>query len=312
MFRSITVIMGWLALLSLPMVSGTDASSTDSTEFVTTSDLSPSFILHSQAGFAVYLNTGELSLEVMRPLFSVVEHEGSDYLSGRYTLAGRTTQVGLVVRQQGLVVAYLDRGEHIGHLFDSCEYSSLTRSQAEKAINEIATALNLHQPQIGYYHFQHPLGNTISIHWLFGSGYDKVHGSDIILPLSNAYLERGYYHCAGVSSRLWLNEELLVNVNSYSITKSWGILGGDQLRSGQTNRLEVMSRSLLGGGIYGGVAMLYHGTETVGLAPDDQSIEVFRRDLPLNYPEITGPPVTIYRLSLPVIMGLTFRTSESI
>jgi hypothetical protein len=67
-------------------------------------------ILQTQAGLSAYaVITDTITLSQVRPIFSNIERENSEYLQGEYTLSGRTDKVKLAVGHAGWAIAWHTR-----------------------------------------------------------------------------------------------------------------------------------------------------------------------------------------------------------
>jgi hypothetical protein len=237
----------------------------------------------------------------MRPLFSQIEVSTPDYLAGQYLLAGRNIGVGLLVHRSGLIVAYHSPDKHAGYLMDSCAYANWSQSMAEKAVREIAAALGIEYPTMGYYDFRHPTATGATVHWSRSPGY-KLYESQIYLPLTNEYVDRGYSVCTGIPATVTLNEKLLWRGGSYDVRVTWGKLGSADLRAGQSNKLVVESSSYVGGWVYGAVGVVYVGDSPIEITPDPKTDELYRRDFVLVYPSQIGYAPPLQHLYLPLVL----------
>jgi hypothetical protein len=287
-----TVKFPWLLLVLLPFFVGRSATSSESH----TPGLS--FILHVQAGLTAYASLAdELDLDYVRPLFQRVDVDAGDFLLGTYQLAGRTAVVNLVTTTAGWVIAYHSPDYAVQHLYDCVDLTSDLPNQLERALLEIATALESTDVAISYYDFRYPNATRVTLH----AAYIPQSGNlttTVNLPLANAYIERGYVFCTALSnSRLLLNGEFIDQQGSVSqVVRRYGTLRHDQLRAGQTNTMRIEALSLFGAGFFAGVATSYSGNEPL-IASGGMN-----RTLELLYPSMIGEPLTISRVYLPAVV----------
>ena len=259
------------------------------------------FILQTQAGLSAYATiTNTISLNLVRPLFSSVEVENSDYIQGEYTLSGRTDKVKLAIGNAGWTIAWHTRDYASQHLYDCPSFNGSQPAQIinrpERALLEVSNALGITTTTASFYDFRNPQANGIIIHWLFLPG-NGTQTSSIDLPLLNTYIERGYIFCTALSnSKLWLNSQIIDQQGSISqVVYRYGVLGADQLRAGQTNNVKIEDLTFFGYGFVGGVTTVYSGTTPISISGG------YRRDLTLDYPTILGPPITLYQTCLPIV-----------
>jgi hypothetical protein len=257
-------------------------------------------ILQTQGGLAAYeALTETVSLDEVRPLFSDVAIDGPDYLEGSYTLAGRTDVVGLAIGAGGWVVAWQPRSQASQDLYDcplfDTDHPGIMTNRPEEAVIEVAAALGISGTTASFYDFRNPPATRLSLEWLFflNNGSQE---SALNLPLANTYLERGYAFCTTLTnSKLWLNQELIDQEGSPSqVYFHDGPLSAAQLRAGQTNALKIEARAFFGGGLLGGVSMVYSGTAPIAASGG------YSRTLPLAYPPFLGQPLTIHQAFLPL------------
>jgi len=253
------------------------------------------FILQTQAGLTAYTQlTNTLSLAFVRPLFTSIAFETPDYIAGRYTLAGRSDQIGLAIGSAGWAVAYHDRATRAEKLFD-CRSDPAENSLLEKALQEISQAIGLSAP-INFYDYRTPHATGLLMHWLYlpGSGTQQ---STINLPLSTDYLERGYYFCTAISnSKFYINDELIDQQNAVTqIIRRAGSLTPEQLRAGQTSTLKINALTIFGSGFYSGVSVVYSGTISPPVSGG------YTRAYTLTYPLLLGQPITLTQTFFPAI-----------
>jgi hypothetical protein len=261
----------------------------------------PRFSLQCTAGPAAYtILNATVSLTQVRPLFATITVESAEYIQGDYLLAGRNERVGLIIGQAGWIVAYLPVNQGSENLYDCRSVSSSqpgnTISQPELAIQQITAALEITNTSVSFYDFRYPQATGVTQHWnyLYGSGTQQ---SNIDLPLTNTYLERGYAFCTALAnSEFWLNDALVDEQDAITqIIYRYGKLTEDQLRAGQNNALRIQAMSLFGHGFLGGVSMVYSGTTTLTTTGG------YSRTLQFTYPSVLGPPLNIYRAYLPLV-----------
>lgn len=257
--------------------------------------------LQTQAGLAAHTTVTEtISLAQIRPIFAAIDIETDSYILGDYILAGRTESVKLAVGSAGWIVAYHTRDYSVQRLFDCASFNGNEPGEMinlpERAVMQVVAALQTSDNGIQFYDFRFPAGDNILLHWLFLPNTGN-RTSNINLPLTNSYLERGYVFCTALtSSKFWLNQEIIDQQGSLSqVIYRWGPLGADQLRAGQTNTLRIEAISLFGYGFIGGVSAVYNGT-----APIDSS-GGYTRLLPLAYPAALGDPLILSTQNLPLL-----------
>jgi hypothetical protein len=154
---------------------------------------------------------------------------------------------------------------------------------------------------MGYYDFRHPTATGATVHWSRSPGY-AVYSSQMYLPLTNEYVDRGYNVCTGITATVTLNEKVLWNKSGSGILLGWGELGSADLRAGQSNKLVVESRSYFGGWVYGAVGVVYVGDSPIEITPDPKTDELYRRDFVLVYPSQIGYAPPLQHLYLPLVL----------
>lgn len=267
----------------------------------TTSPPDIRLILQSQAGISAYATiTNTISLPYVRPLFSAIDQENESYILGDYQLAGRPDTVKLAIGSEGWAIAYHTPATNGEYLYDCLAFNGATPgimvNQPERAIIQVAAAINTPAPTINFYDFENPDAEGLTLHWLFlpnsGSG-----NSTINLPLANTYLERGYAFCTALTnSKFWLNGAIVDQQGSISqVIIRRGTLDETQLRAGQTNNLEIEALSFFGYGFVAGISTTYSGSTPL------PSTGGYQRTLLLSYPPMLGEPLTIYPLYLPAL-----------
>ncbi|MCX6791856.1 MAG: hypothetical protein NT149_02360 [Candidatus Gottesmanbacteria bacterium] len=291
-------IMRWLGVVAFAFLLLASATTTKAIAQATP-DIR--FILQTQAGLSAYATiTNTISLDQVRPMFSSIEMENSDYIQGEYALSGRTDKVKLVIGNAGWAIAWHTRDYASQHLYDCPSFNGSLPAQIinrpERAILEVSNALGITAPTVGFYDFRNPQANGIIFHWLFLPG-NGSQTSSIDLPLLNTYIERGYIFCTALSnSKLWLNSQIIDQQGSVSqVLYRYGVLGADQLRAGHTNNMKIEDLTFFGYGFVGGVTAEYSGTTPINISGG------YRRDLTLAYPTILGQPITLYPIYIPIL-----------
>jgi hypothetical protein len=291
------IALGTLVLGLLPAVAV--SANTGGPQAQTEPDIR--FVLQTQGRFAAYATlTNTITLDLARPLFTSIAYDGSDYLQGAYTLAGRTEQVQLAIGAGGWAVVWQPPSEASQDLFDCPTFQGgqpgVIISRPERALGEIAVALGLTNTVTSFYDFRNPQAKGALLQWLFLPATGSVTAT-VALPLTNNYLERGYAFCTALTnSKLWLNGELIDQQGIVTqVVYRNGPLATSQLRAGQINILKIETFSIFGSGFLGGITTVYTGTTPLSITGG------YSRTLPLVYPNMLGAPLTIYRSNLPLV-----------
>lgn len=257
------------------------------------------FVLQTQGGLAAYAGLpAPVSLLHARQLFATIEMENDEFVYGDYFLAGQPYQVKLAVGAAGWIIAFHARDYASQHLLDCAIPSSLASivGRPERAVLEVAAALEQPEPVVGFYDGRYPQATGIALHWLYIANTGNQ-TSTLTLPLSNLYLERGYAFCTALTnSRFLLNGESLEWAGAVSqVVRRWNSLRTDQLRAGQSNALEIEALSIFGTGFFAGVSTVYTGDAPVVAAGGNY------RTLDLAYPSVLGEPLEIRSGYLPIL-----------
>lgn len=259
------------------------------------------FILQTQAGLTAYTTlTNTISLAQVQPMLTTITQENETYLWGDYKLAGRADTLKVIIGHEGWIIASFPPDRHAASLYDCATFNISVPSQMtnrpERAVIEIATALGISNPTVGFYDFRHPTAEGITQHWLFLANNGN-RTSTINLPLENSYIERAYDFCTAYSnSKFFVNGEIVDQQGSVSqVIHRQGLLTADKLRAGQTNTMRIEALSLFGNGFVAGVSLVYTGTAELPITGG------YQRHLPLIYPTILGDALLIQRSYLPVV-----------
>jgi hypothetical protein len=287
-----TVVLGLLPAVALSANTGDPQAQTEP---------NIRLVLQTQGRFAAYaVLTNTISLDLVRPLFTSIAYDGSDYLQGAYTLAGRTEQVQLAIGAGGWAVVWQPPSEASQDLFDCPTFQGgqpgVIISRPERALGEIAAALGLTNTVTSFYDFRNPQATGALLQWLFLPASGTVTAT-VTLPLANTYLERGYAFCTALTnSKLWLNDELIDQQGIVTqVVYRNGSLSPAQLRAGQANTLKIEAFTIFGSGFLGGITTVYTGTTPLSVTGG------YSRTLPLAYPVMLGAPLTIHGSYLPFV-----------
>lgn len=225
-----------------------------------------SSFLENEAGITAYTEfPTTINFFYVRDLFRTIELETSEYIIGSIPLSGylESDDVHTYIHESGWVVAYYLQTEPTSKIFDWQTYGNGWQTRLEIVIENVALALQMPTPEIGYYHFGYPEATHLMLVADTSTGGNDTF--EVNLPNDFTYYEGswslgGYPYYYDTVSLKWDGTQLGSSYHTHCCLHKWvqtiqGFLSNSQLAPDVFHT--VIVRMDGSGTAYGGLALVY-------------------------------------------------------
>lgn len=155
----------------------------------------------TQAGMAAYVNVGSLNLENATEAYTQINNLSTSHAVGSINVPNNmgSDNIHVYVDSNGWIVAYLTRGEQLGHMIQwaGVDVNNPTvKTTFEDAISRVCTSIGVNysviQGNIKYYDFEYPQATNALIFM-----NTRISGSDyttVLIPESYSIYSMNYSH----------------------------------------------------------------------------------------------------------------------
>lgn len=243
-------------------------------------------------GMAAYAQIGVIDLQIVKPVFKIIEYEETGLIVGTLDLPVYEAEYDplVLVNSGGLILAFYPADDPAGKIVDVIS-KNLNETLLEKAVKIVAAKAGVTPDAVSHFDFAHP-----SVEKLLLVAEYEPDGNAFTLQMdsANTYGEKSYAFYRTFAPSFTLDNETIDQVN-FALTNAdyigagyygtiFGRFGIDAIDFDPTalNTFAVQAGDHLG---FGSLAILYSGTAPITVADKD-----FEKEIALVNP---GVEVTI-------------------